>query len=63
MYEEAEVLVAVISCPECGTEFEGTWKAPGDYEEEVEEDIQNCPEAGHSFVAGFPGYSFKTEAG
>jgi RNA polymerase subunit RPABC4/transcription elongation factor Spt4 len=58
------VLVAVIGCPECGTEFEGTWREPDDLGEDFpEESLQLCPGCGHSFTAGWPGYSFRTEAG
>jgi hypothetical protein len=58
------VLVAVIKCPNDGTEFEGTWQEPGDLEEDSpEESLQLCPGCGHAFTAEWPGYSFHTEAG
>jgi hypothetical protein len=65
----AEVPAAVIACPgrpgwTCGFEFEGTWLVPEDPEEESPADeMQLCPECGHCFTAGWPGYSFHTEAG
>lgn len=64
MPAELHVLVAVITCPNDGTEFEGTWQEPGDPEEDSpEESLQLCPGCGHKFTAEWPGYSFHTEAG
>jgi hypothetical protein len=69
MPAELRYLVAVIACPgrlgwTCGTEFEGTWEEPQDPEEESPADsMQLCPDCGHVFTAGWPGFSFHTEAG
>jgi hypothetical protein len=58
------VLVAVIACPRCGTEFEGAWAEPDDPGTDAPEPaLQLCPERGCVFEADYPGYSFHTEAG
>lgn len=63
-----EVLTAVIVCPgrlgwSCGAEFEGTWQAPEDPDEESPADeMQLCPECGNTWVAAWPGFSFHAEA-
>lgn len=60
-----EVLVVVIACPKklCGTEFEGTWQAPEDPEEEGPADeVQLCPDCGFTWTAAWPGFAFRAEA-
>jgi hypothetical protein len=63
------VLVAIISCPgrlgwSCGAEFEGNWQEPEDPEDEAPDNaMQLCPECGYCWVASWPGFSFRTEAG
>ena len=63
---ERREMVAVIACPgwRCGAELEGTWLEPENPGEEAPEDaMQLCPDCGHCFTAGWPGFSFRTEAG
>jgi hypothetical protein len=57
------VLVAIIRCPACETEQEGTWVEPGDSDEDVEAALQTCGSCAEIWTAEYPGYSFKTEAG
>jgi hypothetical protein len=57
-----EVLVAVISCPGCGTELEGTWAAPEEPEDVPELERQLCGSCGSTWTAEWPGFSFRTEA-
>ena len=64
MPSELRVLVAVIACPECGTEQEGTWAEPQDPEDEAPEPSrQLCAAGGHTWVAEWPGFRFRTEPG
>lgn len=63
MPPEREVVVAVIACPRCGTDMEGTWlesEDPGCYPDAA---LQSCGHCGHSWEAGPPGYGFRFEAG
>jgi uncharacterized protein YbaR (Trm112 family) len=57
------VLVAIICCPACKTELEGTWAEPEDSDEDVEAALQTCGTCGEIWEAGWPGFSFRTEAG
>jgi uncharacterized protein (UPF0212 family) len=59
--DELPVTVAVLSCPECGAEFEGAWLEP-EPGEAPESSRQLCPGCGHSWEAGYPGFSFTSEA-
>lgn len=59
---------AVIECPECGTEFEGTWEDDAiDVEQIVDppEGRQKCPnpECGHEFDETYPGWFNYSDAG
>jgi hypothetical protein len=63
MPPERCIVVAVIACPRCGTDMEGTWLAseePGCYPDGA---LQTCGHCGHSWLAEAPGYNFKFEAG
>lgn len=56
------VLVAVIACPPCGTEQEGTWLEPEDPEDDAPEPaLQTCGSCAHIWAAPYPGFSFRTE--
>jgi len=63
MPAEYGVLVAVIACPNCDAELEGTWAEPGDQDCGVEPGLQECPSCAHRWEQDYPGYSFRTEAG
>jgi hypothetical protein len=59
------ILIQIIECPECGTEFEGSWHDESIDEEQRDEapvQVQECP-AGHSFSAEYTGWSWLSEAG
>ncbi len=58
----AEVLVAVIACPDCDGGMEGTWAAPDDVADDVEPCLQECPSCAARWEEAYPGYSFKGEA-
>jgi hypothetical protein len=55
------VRVSFITCPGCGEEIEGIWPADDD-ERDPAETEQLCP-CGQKWVAVFPGYSYRQEAG
>lgn len=62
------VLRAILTCPRpgCGAEFEAYWDADADSVEEVPEAperFQVCPQCGSSWMAEYPGWSFRMEAG
>jgi uncharacterized protein (UPF0212 family) len=38
-----EVLVVVVSCPNCGAGFYGAWLEPAALGEDVEACLQECP--------------------
>lgn len=57
------VLVAAVTCPNCGEEDQGTWLAPEDGDEDVADDRQLCGSCGHTWIEPWPGYSYRTEAG
>jgi hypothetical protein len=60
---ELQVLVAIICCPKCGTELEGNWAAPEDTDEAPEDALQTCGSCAEIWLAEWPGFSFRTEAG
>jgi hypothetical protein len=60
---EIAVLAAIICCPACRTELEAVWAEPGDSDESPEPALQTCGSCADSWVAEYPGFSFRTEAG
>jgi len=62
MQPERGVIILLVECPKCLTAFEGAWLEPAERGEPVEPSRQLCGECGHSWEAGYPGYSFCAEA-
>lgn len=60
---ERSIVVAVIACPECGTDMEGTWLEAGEPGSSPESALQTCGHCAHSWLAEPPGYNFRFEAG
>ena len=61
--EERRIVVAVISCPACGTDLEGTWLAAEEANTYPDSALQLCGSCGNSWTEEPPGYNFQFEAG
>lgn len=57
---------ALVTCPECDTDFEGFWRDDSITEEDMTETpvaAQRCPECGYTEDLEWPGWMHRSEAG
>jgi hypothetical protein len=60
------LLTAIVECPYCQAESEGTWPDPSLDEQDRAEapvSLQTCPACGWRWYLEYPGWSFQSEAG